>query len=75
MNKAINLVRGQFIYHLNIGDRLLRIPGLLDETVPKDVVCIAGIVQTSANGLHIPFSGVELRHHSIILSRLASEFI
>ncbi|WP_291475184.1 glycosyltransferase family 2 protein [Acidovorax sp.] len=66
MNKAINLARGQFIYHLNIGDRLLRIPGLLDETVPEDVVCIAGVVQTSANGLHIPSAGVALRFHNTL---------
>lgn len=66
MNKAINLARGQFIYHLNIGDRLLRIPEILDETVPEEVVCIAGIVQTSTNGLHIPSAGVALRFHNTL---------
>lgn len=66
MNKAINLARGQFIYHLNIGDRLLRIPGLLDEPVPEDVICIAGVVQTSANSLHIPSAGVALRFHNTL---------
>ena len=66
MNKAINLARGQFIYHLNIGDRLLHIPGLLDEPVPEDVICIAGVVQTSANGLHIPSAGVALRFHNTL---------
>lgn len=66
MNKAINLARGQFIYHLNIGDRLLRIPGLLDETVPEDVVCIAGVVQISANSLHIPSAGVALRFRNTL---------
>jgi len=66
MNKAINLARGQFIYHLNIGDRLLRIPGVLNEPVPEDVICIAGVVQTSANGLHIPSAGVALRFHNTL---------
>lgn len=66
MNKAISLVRGQFVYHLNIGDRLLRIPGVFDEPVPEDVICIAGVVQTSANGLHIPSAGVSLRFHNTL---------
>lgn len=66
MNKAICLVRGQFVYHLNIGDRLLRIPGLFDEPVPENVICIAGVVQTSANGLHIPSAGVSLRFHNTL---------
>ncbi len=66
MNKAIDLAHGQFIYHLNIGDRLFRIPGLFDETVPQDVICIAGVVQTSANGLHMPSAGLRLRFHNTL---------
>ena len=66
MNKAINLARGQFIYHLNIGDRLLHIPKIFDEPVPEDAICIAGVVQTSANGLHIPSAGVALRFHNTL---------
>lgn len=66
MNKAINLARGRFIYHLNIGDRLLRIPKIFDEPVPADVICIAGVVKTSANGLHIPSVGVALRFHNTL---------
>ena len=64
MNKAINLARGQFIYHLNIGDRLLCIPKFMSDLVPEDVICIAGVVQTSAHGLHIPAAGVALRFHN-----------
>lgn len=66
MNKAINIACGQFVYHLNIGDRLLRIPGIFDEPVPEDVICIAGVVQISANDLHIPFAGVALRFHNTL---------
>lgn len=66
MNKAIKLACGEFIYHLNIGDRLLCIPGLFDEPVPEDVICIAGVVQTSASGLHIPSAGVALRFHNTL---------
>ncbi len=75
MNKGINLACGRFIYHLNIGERLLRIPEIFTESVSENVICIAGVAQTSANGLYIPFSGVELRHHATYLSRLASELI
>jgi len=66
MNKAIDLAHGQFIYHLDIGDRLFRIPRLFDEGVPEDVICIAGVVQTSANGLHMPSAGLRLRFHNTL---------
>lgn len=66
MNKAIMQSRGQFVYHLNIGDRLLCVPELFEKPIPDDVVCIAGIVQTSAAKLHIPSAGLALRFHNTL---------
>jgi glycosyltransferase involved in cell wall biosynthesis len=66
MNKGIRLARGKFIYHLNIGDRLLRIPSLFDGLVPEDAICVAGAVQTSANGFHIPSAGIALRFRNTL---------
>ena len=66
MNKGIDLARGQFIHHLNIGDRMLRIPGLFDHPVPDDVMCIAAVVQTSPNGFHFPSAGMALRFHNTL---------
>jgi glycosyltransferase involved in cell wall biosynthesis len=66
MNKALDLARGQFIYHLNIGDLLLCIPGVFTVHVPDDVVCVAGAVQTSASGLFMPSAGIGLRFHNTL---------
>lgn len=66
MNKAIELARGQFIYHLNIGDQLLCIPVLFEESELKEVICIAGVVQTSANSFHIPSVDLRLRFHNTL---------
>lgn len=66
MNKAIDFAYGQFIYHLNIGDRLLCIPALFDDLVPENICCIAGVVQTSIYGFHIPSTGVALHYHNTL---------
>lgn len=66
MNKAIRVARGQYIYHLNIGDRLLCIPQLLSEPISNDVICIACAVQISATSLHRPSAGIALRFHNTL---------
>jgi glycosyltransferase involved in cell wall biosynthesis len=66
MNKGLNIARGQFVYHLNVGDRLLRIPSILFEGSLEDVICIAGIVQTATKVFHIPSVGIALRYHNTL---------
>jgi cellulose synthase/poly-beta-1,6-N-acetylglucosamine synthase-like glycosyltransferase len=66
MNKGIALARGQFVYHLNVGDELQRIPKLFDEPVLADTMCIAGVVQTAQGGLHVPSVGTALKFHNTL---------
>ncbi len=66
MNKGIALARGTFIYHLNIGDKLLAVPTLLAGDVPAEVACIAGRVQTAADQFHTPSVGLGLKVHNTL---------
>lgn len=66
MNKGISLARGKFIYHLNIGDQLLKIPTILFEPISEEIVCVAGVVQTAPGKFHRPSVGIELRLHNTL---------
>jgi len=66
MNKGISLSRGQFVYHLNIGDQLVSLPSAIRESIPDEVACIVGVVQTGKDSAHRPSAGVALRFHNTI---------
>ncbi|MDC8784104.1 glycosyltransferase family 2 protein [Roseateles koreensis] len=66
MNKGITLARGRFVYHLNIGDKLLAIPTQLSNDVPDDVACIAGQVRINHGKIHIPSIGFSLKLHNTL---------
>lgn len=66
MNKGISLSHGQFVYHLNIGDQLVGLPTVFQMSIPDDVACIAGVVQTGPAHVHRPSVGLALRFHNTI---------
>jgi glycosyltransferase involved in cell wall biosynthesis len=66
MNKAIGIARGKFIYHLNIGDTFFRMPAILGQNIPENVLCVAAIVQTSTHEFHAPSAGIGLRFHNTL---------
>lgn len=66
MNKGIELARGTFVLHLNIGDQLLGVPHMLNTALPSNIACIAGRVRTGADVVHIPSAGLSLKIHNTL---------
>ena len=66
MNKGIELARGQWVYHLNIGDRMLCVPNVFDVAIPSDVECVSARVQIDSQACHLPSAGLELRFHNTL---------
>jgi glycosyltransferase involved in cell wall biosynthesis len=66
MNKGLALSRGDYIYHLNIGDKLLKIPSQLWAKNNNDISCFSGRVQTGCNKVFTPKLGWRLRLHNTL---------
>lgn len=66
MNKGLNLARGRFILHLNVGDRLLDIPENLLHRQPDNVACVACCVQLSSGAIFYPVADWRMRLHNTL---------
>lgn len=66
MNKGSTLARGRFIYHLNIGDRLLVLPKDELEKQSYDVACVAFAVELSSGKVFRPFANIGLNFHNTL---------
>lgn len=66
MNKGIEFATGDFVYHLNIGDRILGIPIDALVQLPSDAACLACAVRLDGGRIFAPSSGVGLRYHNTI---------
>lgn len=66
MNKGIRLARGDYIHHLNIGDKLLSIPAALSVNLPQSTAGLAACVLIGNESLHKPSSGLALRLHNTL---------
>lgn len=66
MNKGIELATGDFVYHLNIGDRVLRIPIEALIKLPASGVCLACRVQLGSGLIFSSASGMNLRYRNTI---------
>ena len=66
MNKGIELATGDFVYHLNIGDRILEIPIEALIKLPTSDACLACRVQLEDGLVFNSASGLGLRYHNTI---------
>lgn len=66
MNKGIALATGDFVYHLNIGDRIIEIP--IEDLIklPTSAACLACRVQLGNDLVFDSASGISLRYRNTI---------
>jgi len=55
MNKGIGLANGRFVVHINVGDRLLRIPRAELIGVAESIAAVSFPVHFAEGGKHVPF--------------------
>lgn len=80
MNKGIEFARGDYVYHLNIGDVVHRIPVALLANLPPNYAGLAACVRVGDKDLHKPSAGLLLRlkntiHHQGCFYRRKSDLI
>ena len=66
MNKGVEFATGDFVYHLNIGDRILEIPIDALVQLPSDAACLACAVRLDGGQVFAPSGGISLRYHNTI---------
>ena len=66
MNKGIELATGDFVYHLNIGDRVLEIPAKDLVKLPTTAACVACSVQLGNGLVFDSATGISLRYRNTI---------
>lgn len=66
MNKGIELATGDFVYHLNIGDRILEIPIKDLVKLPTGAACVACSVQLENGLVFDSAKGISLRYRNTI---------